>query len=78
MTIGHPMGNLEWSFVELRVAGLNRIDNDGNRYVQLDGPINAGNSGGPVLDESGRCVGVAYAEWVRAGEGWMRGAVGIS
>jgi len=28
--------------------------------LQIDAAINAGNSGGPVLDESGRCVGVAF------------------
>ena len=28
--------------------------------VQIDAAINAGNSGGPVLNEEGACVGIAF------------------
>jgi S1-C subfamily serine protease/regulation of enolase protein 1 (concanavalin A-like superfamily) len=31
-------------------------------YVQIDGSLNPGNSGGPVVDERGRLVGVAVAQ----------------
>src|SRR5207247_2060778 len=31
-------------------------------YIQIDGSLNPGNSGGPVVDERGRLVGVAVAQ----------------
>ena len=47
-----------------------RLDDDGNvALVQIDGALNPGNSGGPVVDAQGRLAGVAVASFLGAGIG---------
>ncbi|KAH8949642.1 hypothetical protein BDL97_10G042800 [Sphagnum fallax] len=41
--------------------------------IQTDAPINAGNSGGPLLDSFGRIIGVNTATFTRAGTGMSSG-----
>ena len=68
-TFGYPFGHMpaagrarypEITILPSRITALPR---DQGRLVaiQLDGPLNPGNSGGPVLDRSGKVVGVAVA-----------------
>ena len=46
-----------------------RNDSDGElSVVQIDGNLNPGNSGGPIVDTKGRLVGVAVAT-IRDGQG---------
>jgi S1-C subfamily serine protease len=46
-----------------------RLDDDGQlAVVQIDGALNPGNSGGPVVDSKGRLAGVAVAT-IRDGQG---------
>lgn len=45
------------SVSSLRMDEFNRLS-----YVQIDGSLNPGNSGGPVVDEQGRLVGVAVSQ----------------
>jgi regulator of sirC expression with transglutaminase-like and TPR domain len=55
VALGHPRG-LEQSVVSGVVSGRPKID--GKTMIQLAIPIEAGNSGGPVLDMKGRVQGV--------------------
>ncbi len=57
--LGAPLG-LEGSVTEGIVSALER-EVKGKRYLQIDAALNEGNSGGPVIDEQGRVVGVATA-----------------
>jgi S1-C subfamily serine protease len=43
------------------VSSLRRDDAGRVSYIQIDGSVNPGNSGGPVVDEKGRLVGIAVA-----------------
>jgi S1-C subfamily serine protease len=44
------------------VSSLRHDTKGRTTYVQIDGSLNPGNSGGPVVDEQGRLVGVAVAQ----------------
>ncbi len=57
--LGTPLG-LKGSVTEGIVSALER-EVKGKRYLQIDAALNEGNSGGPVIDEHGRVVGVATA-----------------
>ena len=56
MMIGSPVG-LEFTVHEGSVSSLSRSV-EGVAYVQLDAKVNPGNSGGPLIDDRGRVVGV--------------------
>lgn len=56
LVIGSPRG-LEGTLTGGLVSSMRTFD--GVKFVQIDAPINHGNSGGPVLDISGRVIGIA-------------------
>jgi S1-C subfamily serine protease len=56
VVIGNPLG-LEMSVSNGIVAARRQIG--GRPYVQITAPISPGSSGGPVLDDHGRVIGVA-------------------
>jgi serine/threonine protein kinase len=67
VAIGHPLG-LDWAVTGGHYNGLHQPGNApltrlginlGVPLVQVDVTINAGNSGGPVIDAEGRLVGLA-------------------
>jgi serine/threonine protein kinase len=67
VAIGHPLG-LDWAVTGGHYNGLHQPGNEpltrlginlGVPLVQVDVTINAGNSGGPVIDAEGRLVGLA-------------------
>jgi S1-C subfamily serine protease len=49
--------NVTWGMVSA-LAGMG----DDTRYLQLTAPVQPGNSGGPVLDQSGNVVGVVVSK----------------
>ena len=68
LVLGSPLGL--GGTVTSGIVSAYRDDFDVD-YLQFSAPISPGNSGGPVLDERGRVVGVAVAKMV------MTGAEGI-
>ncbi len=58
--IGSPAG-LENTITSGIVSATGRRFLEMGDVVQVDVPINQGNSGGPLLDESGHLIGVVYA-----------------
>lgn len=61
--VGYPLTDVLGASIKVTsgtVCGF--IDQDSDQLFQVDAPINAGNSGGPVVNESGQVVGVASAK----------------
>jgi serine protease Do len=54
--IGSPVG-MEFTVHQGSVSNVDRRD-FGIAYIQIDAPVNPGNSGGPLIDERGHVVGV--------------------
>jgi len=62
IAIGNPFGLTETVTAGI-VSALGRDIGDGeyDQFIQVDAPINEGNSGGPLLDQSGRVIGMNTA-----------------
>ena len=61
--IGYPLSNLLGENVKIAkgsVGGFTTIE--GAKMIQIDGEVNHGNSGGPLVDETGSVVGVVNAK----------------
>ena len=74
VAVGNPY-NLGGTVTAGIVSALNRANVSGSSYVdymQIDAPINRGNSGGPTFDLEGRVVGVNSAIFSSTG-----GSIGI-
>ena len=56
MAVGHPFG-LKFSFTKGIVSNPNIVKNN-LEFIQHDAALNPGNSGGPLVNESGEIVGV--------------------
>jgi hypothetical protein len=59
-TIGYPLVDIEGQEQKATFGRINAMSGvqDDVRFVQMDVPIQPGNSGGPLLDSRGRVVGV--------------------
>ncbi len=61
---GYPLADVlarSGNFTLGNVSALVGIDDD-SRYLQISAPVQPGNSGGPLLDQSGNLVGVVSAK----------------
>jgi S1-C subfamily serine protease len=66
ITIGNPFGQFGQTLTTGVISALNRtLERPGGRIIsgiiQTDAAINRGNSGGPLLDSSGRVIGINTA-----------------
>ena len=59
MALGYPLGQQGLKSTTGVVSGREHLM--GHYFIQIDAPINKGNSGGPSLDNKGRVVGVNSA-----------------
>ena len=58
IAIGNPLG-LQFSVTEGIVSAINRAGSNGLKdYIQTDAALNPGNSGGPLIDTSGKVIGI--------------------
>jgi S1-C subfamily serine protease len=60
LAIGSPLG-LEKTVTSGIVSSLSRRFLQIGDVIQIDAAVNSGNSGGPVIDTSGRLVGIVFA-----------------
>ncbi|MDD5012236.1 MAG: trypsin-like peptidase domain-containing protein [Candidatus Nanoarchaeia archaeon] len=58
IAIGNPLG-LQFSVSEGIVSAIHRQGENGlEAYIQTDAALNPGNSGGPLIDSSGKVIGI--------------------
>jgi len=58
IAIGNPLG-LSFTVTEGIISALNRAGpNDLREYIQTDVSLNPGNSGGPLIDTTGKVIGI--------------------
>ncbi len=61
---GYPFGNEISSSIKVTKGIISSLTGIGNNFsnIQIDAALQVGNSGGPILDESGNVVGVAVSK----------------
>jgi S1-C subfamily serine protease len=71
VVLGFPLSGILSSELQVTtgvISALSGINND-TRLIQLSAPVQPGNSGGPVLDRSGRLIGIVVSK-LAAAEVW--------
>ena len=66
---GYPLGKKVSSAIKTHKGVVTALAGAGDNYsnFQTDAAINAGNSGGPIMNQKGNIVGIAVATWVQEG-----------
>jgi S1-C subfamily serine protease len=61
--LGYPLASVLSSSIKITTGNINSLLGlaDDTRYLQISTPVQPGNSGGPVVDHSGRLIGVVTA-----------------
>ncbi len=57
LSLGYPLTDEGMKISRGDISGKERINN--RHYLQISAPLNSGNSGGPVVGDDGRVVGIA-------------------
>jgi S1-C subfamily serine protease len=65
IAVGNPHG-LQFSTTHGIISHLGRDIRDKYTYTQVDAPINAGNSGGPLFNLQGELIGINARKWTGA------------
>jgi serine protease Do len=63
LAFGHPLG-LEHSVVRGMISAIRDVDS--RKLIQVAMPVEPGNSGGPLVDEKGRVLGIVNIKALRA------------
>ena len=66
---GYPLGKQVSSAIKTHKGVVTALAGAGDNYsnFQTDATINAGNSGGPIVNQKGNIVGIAVATWAEEG-----------
>jgi hypothetical protein len=75
IAIGSPLGMLQNTVTRGIVSGIRNAG--GVMLIQTDAAVNRGNSGGPLLDRSGRVIGITTLKMVPAGAESLAFAVAV-
>jgi len=75
VVIGNPLG-LQATTTRGIVSGIR--NEDGSTIIQIDAPVNPGNSGGPVINYNAEVVGIVTSKQVAIGIEGIGYAIGIS
>ncbi len=62
--LGKPNLTITEGLVSNSKLLIDRGENGVKRYIQLSIPVNPGNSGGPVFNESGKLIGMTTLKWL--------------
>lgn len=63
MTLGYPLIQLQGSEIKATFGKINAFSGPNNdiRFLQIDVPVQPGNSGGPLIDSKGNVIGIVTA-----------------
>ena len=64
IVIGNPLG-LQATTTRGIISGIR--NEDGSTMLQIDAPVNPGNSGGPIVNYNGEVLGIVTAKMVALG-----------
>ncbi len=62
---GYPFG-MPFTITEGSLSSPRQLM-DGKYYIQVDAPVNPGNSGGPIINDKGEVIGVTVSKFASAG-----------
>jgi S1-C subfamily serine protease len=63
---GYPFGQKISTSVKVTKGIISSLTGIGNNFsnIQIDAALQPGNSGGPILNDKGNVVGVAWQNWI--------------